>query len=394
MWFLAAALFFVSSAAAQTQGKPNGEAGGPTPTKIAFTSAVDCYAITHPDSTEAIQSVDDLVDEYNDGTLWLQLQADLEAILSTCQFDSPLGQITSDDFESKTFLVIFVAKNQQPYHVVVPQQQPYSMTLLGVKSVNVIILGDANVRSDRAPSDFILMSTQVADPLEVRIPALVKKTAASFVGKAYSLPVKSSRAPVRSKDPSATMYAYAATGITLPFSRAAVSEAGTIRVKDPESGSMADVKISTTYTNRPKISLEFTAVAGAVIGPVYGPQKMKVDAGKYASDPMSHSLTMVTVAWHPRSYDSSLSDMSQAERWAILIGGVLTPAAGVGLGVSFGIMRGFAIDSGVIGVWVPSASSGLNPGSDVTADANQRQLVNRFNAAMFIGGNYVFARGN
>jgi hypothetical protein len=113
-------LVFVSSVAAQTPGKSSGESGGPTPTKITFTSAVDCYPVTRPDSAEVIKAVDSLVDEYNDGSLWLQLQADLKAVLSTCQFADPLGQIGSDDFESKTFLVIFVATNQQPYYVVVP----------------------------------------------------------------------------------------------------------------------------------------------------------------------------------------------------------------------------------------------------------------------------------
>jgi len=99
------------------------------------------------------------------------------------------------------------------------------------------------------------------------------------------------------------------------------------------------------------------------------------------------------VAWHPKPYDSSLSEMSQEERWGVLIGGVLTPAAGVGLGVSFGLIRGFAINGGVIGVWVPSAPPGSNVGSAVTTDSNTKQLENRFNTALFIGGNYVFRQG-
>src|SRR5579863_1335009 len=91
----ALALFFGSSVAAQTRSQPgNGVSAqdsrsaripGPTQ-KIKFASAVDCYPITHADSKNVITSVDDLVAEYNDGSLWLQLQADLEAILSTCKF--------------------------------------------------------------------------------------------------------------------------------------------------------------------------------------------------------------------------------------------------------------------------------------------------------------------
>jgi hypothetical protein len=266
------------------------------------------------------------------------------------------------------------------------------MTLFGVKSVNAIILGDAKAKSDSAPSDFTLMSTQVENPLETRIPALVEDAAASFVSKTFSVRVKSSRAPTRSNQPNATMYAYAAAGITLPFTRASISQTGTIRIKDPASGAVADVKTATTYANRPKIRVEFTAVAGAVVGPVHGPERMKIDAGQYASDPLGCSLAMVTATWHPRPYDSWISEMSQAEQWAVLIGGVLAPAAGVGLGVAFGISRDFAVDGGVIGVWVPSAPAGLNVGSSAPTTPNQPQLPNCFNSALFIGGHYVFAR--
>jgi hypothetical protein len=72
----------------------------------------------------------------------------------------------------------------------------------------------------------------------------------------------------------------------------------------------------------------------------------------------------------------------------VLVGGVLTPAAGIGFGASFGILRDFAINAGVIGVWVPSAPPGSSLGSDVST--SQQQLVNKVNTALFLGGNYVF----
>ena len=103
---------------------------------------------------------------------------------------------------------------------------------------------------------------------------------------------------------------------------------------------------------------------------------------------------MVTVAWHVQPYDSSLSEMSRAERWAVLVGGAPTLATGIGLGVSFGVMRGFANDGGIVGMWVPSAPSGVTIGSVVATDSNQQQLVNRFNTGLLIGGNYVFARAS
>ena len=125
---LLAALVFLllGSGPAYTQATPP----GPTPTTIEFTAAIDCYPVMHADST-VVASVEDLVAEYNDGSLWLQLQTDLKAILSTCNFSAPLSRLTPADFTSRTFLVTFVANDRQPYYVVVPQQQPYSMTLRG-----------------------------------------------------------------------------------------------------------------------------------------------------------------------------------------------------------------------------------------------------------------------
>jgi hypothetical protein len=149
---VALAFFCSSSVAAQTRGQ---RAPGPTQ-KIEFAPAVDCYPIEHPDSKAILKSVDDLLDEYNDGSLWLQLQADLKAILSTCTLAAPLGPVTPDDFKRRTFLVTLVSNDHEPYFVVVPQQEPYSMTLLGAKSVNAIILGDARAKSDKAPSDFFI----------------------------------------------------------------------------------------------------------------------------------------------------------------------------------------------------------------------------------------------
>jgi len=301
----ALALLFAASVAGQTPGTGRGGAPqdllsggtpGPTPTRIEFTSAVGCYPITPSDAKEAVRSVDDLVNEYNDGRLWLQLQEDLKAILSTCEFSAPLARITPDDFKSKTFLVTFVSNDRQPYYVVVPQRQPYSMTLLGVKAVNAIVLVDAKAKEDAVPTDFMFMSTPLQTPLEAKIPAPAKQAPASFVTNQRSVQPKNARPPASRKERDPAMYAYAAAGITLPFSRASIAEAGTLTVKDPVSGTSTDVKISTTYANTPKVRIEFTAVVGAVIGPFGGPQRMKVDAAKYASDPSSHALTMATVS--------------------------------------------------------------------------------------------------
>jgi len=364
----------VSSASAQPQRDP-GRIPGPRSKTVEFSAATDCYPVANPDSSTAIGSVDDLVDEYNDGGLWPQLQTDIKALLATCAFAVPL---TPDDFRTRTFIVTLVSNKQEAYNVVVPQRQPYSTTLPGVRSVNAIILVDAKSKSDKPPRNFMFMSMEVQDPLKAQI-ASTDDAPASIASRNGS---------------AAAVSAYAARSIPLPFGQASIIEAGIVTVKDPVSGTSTEVPIAITYTNTPKVHLEFTAVAGAIVGPFFGAQKMKVDAGRYASDPLSHSLTMATVAWHLKPYDSSLSEMSAAERWAVLVGGVLTPAAGVGVGVSFGIIRRFSISAGMVGIWVPSAVPGSGVGSPVATDASQKQLENTFNRALFIGGAYVFRQGS
>jgi hypothetical protein len=392
---VAATLIVVSPAAAQTPSSPDADSAtarplGPTPTRIEFTRAIECYSLSPTNTNGAVRSVDDLVEEYLNGRLWPQLQADLTAILSTCKGAEQLAQILPGESRSRRFVVTFIGSNRQPYYVVVPQKQPYSMTLLGVTAVNAVILVDSAMSSGRAPSDFMFMSTPIQNPLEARIPAVVMQSLPSAASRPSPEPVTRSQAPPTSAAPPATMYAHVAAGILLPFSRASILEAGTIAVRDPATGAVSVVKIATTYANTPKVRFEFNFVAGAVVGEMHGAQPMKVDAGRYASDPLARALTMATLAWHPRPFDSSLSKMGQAERWSILVGGVLTPAAGVGVGLSCGIIRGFAVNTGVVGLWARSAPPGSAIGSEVVTDSDQHQLQNRFTAALFVGGSYVF----
>ena len=156
--------------AAPQESRPVGIPGA-TPTRIRFAAAADCYAVTDPVSKRVVKSVDDLVAEYDDGGLWSELQADLEAVLSACRFAAPLSRLTPGDFTSMTFLVTLVSNDRQPYHVVVPQPQPYSVTLLGISSVNAIVLGDAVAKGDGTPN-FMLRSTKVRTASEARMALL------------------------------------------------------------------------------------------------------------------------------------------------------------------------------------------------------------------------------
>jgi hypothetical protein len=115
---------------------------------------------------------------------------------------------------------------------------------------------------------------------------------------------------------------------------------------------------------------------------------MSVNNDKYVSSPVSHSMTMAAVAWHFVPYDSTRPTMTGAERWSVLTGVVLTPNAGVGAGLSFGLLRGLAINVGELVIWNPTSVNGAAPGS--AAPTGVSQLSHKPSYGTFLAGNYVF----
>ncbi len=393
-----------ASPAAQTPGaqaeerteKAPANANGATPTRLRFDRWGEC---------SSVKRMTDLAQEYDDGRRWSDLQEDLKQLLRNCAFRNKDGKPAPIP-AAEAFLFTFILEDQ-PYYVVVPEEQPYSLTLLGVKSVVPVVLidKDANlVDAQGVPvsvaADFNLMSTRVPNPLQAQVPAFLKQMAGAAIGA-----VKVGGR----EEPAVTMFAYAMGEVELPFKRASMAASGTVTLKchtEQEKKTLAaqgmpsalatckgthtavDVAIKAAYNNTPKTRLEFTALAAGVIGPYHGHQRMKLDNGRYASDPAPHAMTMAAMAIHPVAYNGSLPGPSQAERWSILLGGVLTPAAGVGAGVSFTIVRGFAVNAGEFVIWVPSAVDGGAPGAAAPTGANQ--LPHRYSYGTFIGANYVF----
>ncbi len=70
-----------------------------------------------------------------------------------------------------------------------------------------------------------------------------------------------------------------------------------------------------------------------------------------------------------------------------MFGAVLTPAAGIGVGASIGIIRGLSANVGYVWVWVPTSSSGTAAGTPAPGGS---QLSQKVNHGLFIGGGYVF----
>ena len=309
----------------------------------------------------------------------------MAAILESCVDEQSEAAHDLSAALAKPALVVFITKNT-PYFVVLPEQQPYNLTIAGSTSVVPVVLTDATARRD-TPADFRLMSSRVEDPVQAQIPAFVKEIAGVVI-KQYGAVAKHNP----------RMWAYAADEVELPFSRASIVESGTVTLgcdagsteasyprlaPCPRGKNSIDVEIAATYANTPKTRIDFAAVAGGVLGPYRGHLKMKVDGGRYASDPAMHGVTMAAIAIHLKRYDATLPRIGAAERWSLLAGAVLTPAAGVGSGVSFTCLRGFAINAGEVILWVPTGSS---PGA--LAPAGSNQLPHRYSFGTFVGASY------
>lgn len=339
-------------------GKEGGGPTGATPTKINFLER-KCGTIT----------TEELAAKYDDGANWSALQDHLAQIIKGCDLRPPSRDLVT---------VVTFIRRDTPYTVVVPSTQPYSLTLLGKKEVRVVVLVDGGA-SVGVPTDFKFMSQRVANPLAGAVPSVVR-TITDAVGKALPM-VAPPPLPQVTPPP---LVAYAAQ-VSVPFTRATIEETGTVEVM--VDSKRKEVPVKATYTNTPLSALTFSTLAGALVGTVNGPERMKVDSGSYASDPLGRAVTMVTLMFH-KPFDSTLSEMSRAERWAGYAGAVLTPAAGIGAGVSIGIIRGLSANVGYAWVWVPTSANGAPAGTAVPSDG--KQLIHKMNHGLFVGGGYVF----
>ena len=380
---LACTIALLSTSAAFGQPAGRLSAPGATPTAIRFNFSGGCAF--DDDAPARVTSIANLAADYNDGTRWAQLQQEVKAVLASClDLSDPKGPHDLSGALAKTLLVIVVDKDA-PYYLVLPQHQPYSLSLTGAIAVVPVVLVDASAR--RGPPDLRLLSTRVQDPSQQQIPAFVRTIATRVIRQSAATGGQNPR-----------IWAYAADEVELPFRRAVIAESGNILVGCDPDGSSAvlapcprgkdsvDVDLSASYADTPKTRIEFGAVAGAVVGPYRGHTRMKVDSGRYAADPATHSMTMAAIAIHVKPYDGALADISSPERWSLLVGGVLTPAAGIGAGISFAFMRGFAITAGEVALWVPTGAS-----AGALAPAGSSQLPHRYSYGTFVAAGYSFS---
>jgi hypothetical protein len=99
---------------------------------------------------------------------------------------------------------------------------------------------------------------------------------------------------------------------------------------------------------------------------------------------------MAGVALHPKKYDRTQSSPSAAERFAVLVGGVITPTGGVGIGASWMVARPVSLNAGLAVLLVDTAKNGKKA-LDVPSDLAS-PLKTGVAYAWFVGANYNLGR--
>lgn len=326
---------------------------------------------------------------YADYRSWQQLQQALAAKIAAC---------TGAKASTESPYLVTVIRPSDSFTVIVPQAKRYSPHLPGVVSVQLLLLVAHHDPAEDTMRDFRLVSTETASELVTNLPEFVQQVAGAVIGGVFPAAVAQSRILSEGSDappvappppPYETAAFFTKEAVPLPFRNGGVEESGRVSVWKDADGKAEDVQISASFLNKTKVRTEFTTVVGALVGGLAGDERMKVtDAGKYASDPLPRGMTLAALAFHPKPFDATEHGMSGAERVALLLGGVITPAPGIGAGVSVGIIRGFAINLGGVLVSVATSKNGAKPKDE--APEGNNQLRYGWNRGFFLGGGYVF----
>jgi len=379
---MSAVLLMATGSARAGDDKDGAAKGAGIPSRVILTTA-KCSVSSG--------EIDGLAANYGDFRQWATLQTLLKAKVTECTDRVPSSE--------SPFLVNIVRPGEN-LTIVVPQNERYSPNLTGVRSVYVLLLVDHHDKEEKALREFRLTSAEVPSSLLAQLPDVAKTIAGAATGGL--LPAVAGKTknmaptdvPVQPPPPPYETVAYATVQpVPLPFLNGTLAETGTLSLYSDKDQKGSDVQVTASFTNKTKVRAEFTAIAGALVGPLAGDERMKVtDGGNYASDPLKRGVTMAAIAFHPVPFDSSLSKMSGAEKVAFLLGGVLTPAPGLGVGVSYGVVRGFAVNVGGAVVWVSTSQNNASAGEP--APKGNNQLRYGWNAGFFIGGGYVFKSGS
>lgn len=151
-----------------------------------------------------------------------------------------------------------------------------------------------------------------------------------------------------------------------------------------------DVTGEFTLKNMPYQRYSFGLFAGAIVTDFGGSTRIKIDDNTVVRDPLSRSMTMVTLNIAFSAYDADAPKIAPQERTRYFIGAILTPEFGIGTGISVGLMRGLAVNVGVGGVLVSVPGKDLDVGSVVPANSPDDPDGLGLKGVLFAGLSYNF----
>ncbi len=379
---LSAALLFGSASksfAQATGARPEQGAAAATPPAAAAQApgTPSTASFAGPLGCNGAVTVDTLSARYQSGDSWSMLQSDLKKLLGDCL------TVTATDSSPVVVSIVVSQTPARVLHVVVPEGQPCGTTLLGVSSFTCVVLVKPMSQSKTPPRCGVLVHA-AAESVDIEC-RLVRETdcwsgrrhPGLFGDKArQGRPTRAH--PLRLRGRCHQSAVQARDGRLCRGRSTIGDQASPVTVAD-----------TVTLTNTPRTRAAFTAAASYIVH-LRGDENVKVSGSTYASSPLSRAMTMAAIAIHPKAYDSSLSNISGAERFSFLLGGVLTPAAGGAVGISFGLMRGMAINAGLAILVVSKPSAGSVGGA--APATGQSQLVVGHAQAIFLGGSYLFGQ--
>lgn len=109
---------------------------------------------------------------------------------------------------------------------------------------------------------------------------------------------------------------------------------------------------SAVIKNAPLTKLSFGLMTALSFGRTFDKPRAKVDDGVLADDPLDRQVNMVVLNSAFRAYDADMFAPTRAEMWRWYAGAVVSPAFGLGGGVSFLPLRGLGINFGYAVMWV------------------------------------------
>jgi hypothetical protein len=148
------------------------------------------------------------------------------------------------------------------------------------------------------------------------------------------------------------------------------------------------VKGTSAYDNLPLTTWDLGLVAAAILTSGGSDTRVQVSGNVLSPNPLSGTLTMGVVNWHPIPFDSSQFNMERGEVLRIFGGLIITPDIGVGAGVGCALYRGLSLNVGAAWIRVDKLRAGDQIGQP-PKDPNH-PLATGKRTVTFAGFGYTF----